>query len=113
MSLINDGEGDLMSRMVSSIIPPNLRKVFKFTHFNAMQAIVARQLLHTNDNMVIAAPTGSGKTVLHELAIMRLLLSFPPSTHPKFKCVFIAPNKALCQQRFQELNFSFGSLGLS
>jgi ATP-dependent DNA helicase HFM1/MER3 len=40
--------------------------------------------------MVIAAPTGSGKTVVHELAILRLLIS---AEGKDIKCVFIAPNK--------------------
>jgi ATP-dependent DNA helicase HFM1/MER3 len=59
--------------------------------------------------MVVAAPTGSGKTMVHELAIMRLLLS---GDGRDMKCVFIAPNKALCQQRADEWQKSFGSLGL-
>jgi ATP-dependent DNA helicase HFM1/MER3 len=59
--------------------------------------------------MVVAAPTGSGKTVVHELAIMRLLLN---GEGRDMKCVFIAPNKALCQQRAAEWSKSFGSMGL-
>ena len=77
-----------------------------------MQSIVLSQLLNSNENMVIAAPTGSGKTVLHELAIVGLLCHRTPDEIRRIKCVFIAPNKALCQQRFQEWNFSFGNLGL-
>jgi ATP-dependent DNA helicase HFM1/MER3 len=60
--------------------------------------------------MVIAAPTGSGKTVVHELAILRLLIT--SADHRDIKCVFIAPNKALCQQRVIEWGKSFGALGL-
>lgn len=60
-------------------------------------------------NMVVSAPTGSGKTVIHELAIVRLLSQRPASD---IKCVFIAPNKALCQQRTAEWTASFGKLGL-
>ena len=59
--------------------------------------------------MVIAAPTGSGKTVVHELAVLRLLLTVDVR---EIKCVFIAPNKALCQQRCDEWQKKFGSLGL-
>jgi ATP-dependent DNA helicase HFM1/MER3 len=59
--------------------------------------------------MVIAAPTGSGKTVVHELAILRLLLN---ADVRDIKCVFIAPNKALCQQKCTEWQQSFGDVGL-
>ena len=60
-------------------------------------------------NMVIAAPTGSGKTVVHELAVLRLLLT---TNIRDIKCVFIAPNKALCQQRCVEWQKSFGNHGV-
>lgn len=59
--------------------------------------------------MVIAAPTGSGKTVVHELAVLRLLLT---KDIRDIKCVFIAPNKALCQQRCEEWQNIFGNVGL-
>jgi replicative superfamily II helicase len=32
--------------------------VFKYEKFNPMQSIVAEQLLNSNENVVIAAPTG-------------------------------------------------------
>jgi ATP-dependent DNA helicase HFM1/MER3 len=59
--------------------------------------------------MVIAAPTGSGKTVIHELAVLRLLLTKEIRV---IKCVFIAPNKAICQQRCEEWQNIFGKVGL-
>jgi ATP-dependent DNA helicase HFM1/MER3 len=72
---------------------------------------VARQLLESNENVVVAAPTGSGKTVLHELAILRLLICRPDRS--KLKCVLITPNKALCQQRVHQWHRSFEKVGLS
>lgn len=58
------------------------------------------------------APTGSGKTVLFELAIIRLLME---TTEPwrNVKAVYMAPIKALCSQRFEDWNKKFGPLGLS
>jgi replicative superfamily II helicase len=47
--------------------------------------------------------------VIHELAIIRLLMELPKTD---IKCVLIAPNKALCQQRLVEWQSSFGSLGV-
>ena len=37
-------------------------------------ALVCYQVLYTGKNFVACAPTGSGKTVLFELAIIRLLM---------------------------------------
>mmetsp|Transcript_13206 Transcript_13206/g.11953 ORF Transcript_13206/g.11953 Transcript_13206/m.11953 type:complete len:208 (-) Transcript_13206:1390-2013(-) len=59
--------------------------------------------------MVIAAPTGSGKTVLFEMAIVRAILSIQSNN---FKCLLIAPSKALCQQRVTEWSKCFNEIGL-
>jgi replicative superfamily II helicase len=38
-----------------------------------------------DDNVLVAAPTGSGKTVLAELAIMRALIK-----NPNARCVYVS-----------------------
>ncbi|CAB1325909.1 unnamed protein product [Coregonus sp. 'balchen'] len=69
-------------------------------------------VLYTGKNFVACAPTGSGKTVLFELAIIRLLME---TTDPlrNIKAVYMAPIKALCSQRFEDWKKKFGPLGLS
>eukprot|EP01035_Chromulina_nebulosa_P017164 gene17164-22679_t len=74
-----------------------------------MQSKIASQVLQTDENMVIAAPTGSGKTVLFEMAIVRAISSIPSNN---FKCLLIAPSKALCQQRVIEWSKCFNEVGL-
>ena len=54
---------------------PTLRSIFGFPKFNALQSVLAKQVLDSNENLTVAAPTGSGKTVIMELAICRLLLA--------------------------------------
>lgn len=101
-----ESESDELS--VSDVVhDKKLAKVFKHAKFNSMQSIIARQVIGTSDNMVIAAPTGSGKTVIHELAILRCLIE-QKNTKPKI--LFIAPNKALCQQRCAEWQKTFGQI---
>lgn len=39
-----------------------------------LECLVCSQVLYTGKNFVACAPTGSGKTVLFELAIIRLLM---------------------------------------
>lgn len=59
--------------------------------------------------MVVAAPTGCGKTVIHELAIIRLMIKY---TSRQMKIIYVAPNKALCQQKVDEWMTKFGPFGL-
>ncbi|XP_009952005.1 PREDICTED: probable ATP-dependent DNA helicase HFM1, partial [Leptosomus discolor] len=69
-------------------------------------------LLYTDRNFVISAPTGSGKTVMFELAITRLLME-APLPWLNIKVVYMAPIKALCSQRFDDWKEKFGPIGLS
>jgi ATP-dependent DNA helicase HFM1/MER3 len=95
--------------LVKERIPSAVQNVFPFKQFNEMQTALIHQSLETDENMVIAAPSGSGKTVILELAICREFLQHGNSS---LKCIYIAPNKALCQQRFFDWNLKFSTLGL-
>lgn len=63
----------------------------------------------TNENLVVAAPTGSGKTVVLEMAICKLLLE---SKTDQYKIVYMAPTKALCSERQRDWQAKFASLDL-
>lgn len=45
-------------------------------YFNSLQSECFSICYHSDINMVVSAPTGSGKTVLFELCILRLLSRF-------------------------------------
>lgn len=45
-------------------------------YFNSLQSECFPVCFHSDVNMVVSAPTGSGKTVLFELCILRLLSRF-------------------------------------
>ena len=51
-------------------------------------------LYHTDCNVLIGAPTGSGKTIMSELAMLRVFKEYP-----KKKVIYIAPLKALAKER--------------
>ena len=44
----------------------------KFAYFNPIQTQVFHTLYHTDSNVLIGAPTGSGKTIMSELAMLRV-----------------------------------------
>jgi Lhr-like helicase len=57
-------------------------------------------------NVLVGAPTGSGKTITGELAILRLL-----NEHPGAKTIYIAPLKALARERLLDWQRKLGGRG--
>ncbi|XP_012911614.1 probable ATP-dependent DNA helicase HFM1 isoform X3 [Mustela putorius furo] len=106
-------ENDTDSLKAVTEIPAKFRSVFKeFPYFNYIQSKAFDDLLYTDRNFVICAPTGSGKTVVFELAITRLLMEVP-LPWSNIKIVYMAPIKALCSQRFDDWKEKFGPIGLN
>ncbi|KAJ1961373.1 ATP-dependent DNA helicase MER3, partial [Dispira parvispora] len=64
-------------------------------------------LMYCDDNIVVSAPTGSGKTCLFELALVQL---FQRHEH-QCKAIYMAPTKALCSERCVDWQRRFGALG--
>ncbi|KAG1756350.1 DEAD-domain-containing protein, partial [Suillus paluster] len=100
-----------------SELPDMFRGVFKFGVFNAIQSIcfdAVSFIKLRSDYLSLSehvAPTGSGKTVLFELSIIRMVTD-PSSTNQAAKCVYVAPTKALCSEKYKEWTSKFGSLGI-
>ena len=51
-------------------------ELYACRYFNSLQSECFPVCFHSDANMVVSAPTGSGKTVLFELCILRLLSRF-------------------------------------
>ena len=78
-----------------------------------MQSESFEQIYKTDDNCVISSPTGSGKTVVFELAIIKLLtlkLNNPDYNIKNSKILYMAPTKALCNERYDDWCNKFKSL---
>ena len=94
------------------------RQAFNYRNFNAMQSIVCESVLRSNDNITVASPTGSGKTAIFELAIVKMFdddrnkfkSNSLASTRMKPKAIYLAPSKSLVQERIAAWNHKFGSL---
>ena len=77
---------DLQPLPISAI--PNRKLYADFNMFNAIQTQTFSSLYQTDENILVCAPSGSGKTVLAEFAILRLM-----STQADGKCIYIAPKE--------------------
>lgn len=89
----------------------------KFNCFNHFQSTMVDALSESDNNVVVSAPTGAGKSTIFELAIARFLsvdlrargqqgraldstsLSLVSKAR---KIVYIAPSKALCEERYND-----------
>ena len=84
---------------------PDFADVFPFEEFNRMQRAALPAVLDSEENVVVSAPTASGKTALAELAICRTLRSDGTA-------LFVAPLRALTNEkeseweRFEDLGYS-------
>ena len=86
------------------VLSSRLQKLYDFAFFNSIQTQCFHAFYHQNDNIFLGAPTGSGKTVCAELAMIQLLQS--PKLH-RGKIVYIAPLKALVRERLKDWSARF------
>eukprot|EP00002_Diphylleia_rotans_P001075 TRINITY_DN10590_c0_g1_i1.p1 TRINITY_DN10590_c0_g1~~TRINITY_DN10590_c0_g1_i1.p1 ORF type:complete len:1715 (+),score=334.69 TRINITY_DN10590_c0_g1_i1:82-5226(+) len=78
------------------------QSIFKFTHFNPVQTQFFYVTYHTDNNILLGAPTGSGKTVCAELCTLRVMKETPGK-----KVIYIAPLKALVRERMKDWKRKF------
>jgi ATP-dependent DNA helicase HFM1/MER3 len=90
-------------------LPDRLRTVFPYPTFNAVQSKCFDTVFRTDDNFVLASPTGSGKTVILELAVCRAIAT---NATGQYKVVYQAPTKALCSERQRDWEAKFHKMGL-
>uniref|UniRef100_A0A4W6EQU9 Activating signal cointegrator 1 complex subunit 3 n=1 Tax=Lates calcarifer TaxID=8187 RepID=A0A4W6EQU9_LATCA len=79
---------DLQPLPVTALGNRQYESLYKFTHFNPIQTQIFHTLYHTDTNVLLGAPTGSGKTIAAEMAM--------------FRVVYIAPLKALVRERIED-----------
>ena len=63
--------------------------------FNSLSVhVVFNALYSTQDNVLVAAPTGSGKTICAEFAVLKLFSDMPETA----KAVYVTPYPSLAKQ---------------
>ncbi len=102
------------------------KRTFKgYTYMNRMQSLVYPVAYKTNENMLICAPTGAGKTDAAMLAILNAIghnLTPNPTDKPDaneftvnsedFKIIYVAPMKALAAEITEKLGKRLAWLGI-
>ncbi|XP_023246702.1 activating signal cointegrator 1 complex subunit 3 [Copidosoma floridanum] len=96
---------ELQPLPVTALNASEFQKLYKFTHFNPIQTQIFHCLYHTDHNVLLGAPTGSGKTIAAEIAMMRVF-----KNEPDRKVVYIAPLKALVRERMKDWTKRLGGL---
>ena len=80
------------------VLPEEYHVLYKkYNQFNAVQTQIFYAMYHTDQNVFLGAPTGSGKTIAAEMAILRVFEQYPGK-----KVVYIAPLKALVKERLRD-----------
>lgn len=101
---------------VTSLFAPPMDKLWtgKFQEFNHFQSEMVKWMYDTDDNVVVSAPTGAGKSTIFEIAMAKfftmdlLAQDATMSSHQTHalskarKIVYIAPSKALCEERYDD-----------
>ena len=67
---------DLQPLPVTALDDVRLETLYNFSHFNPIQTQIFHVLYHTDCNVLLGAPTGSGKTIAAELAIFRVFREY-------------------------------------
>ena len=98
--------GNIAAKNIDDAFPPWAQEVFKTTAtatLNPMQSKVYDCAFLTDNNMLVCAPTGAGKTNIAMMAILRAIAAvYDGKAHSfdlsKIKMVYVAPMKALVQE---------------
>lgn len=86
-----------------------------YSHLNKVQSKVFYRAYHTNENLLICAPTGCGKTLTALTAILREIGQHYQDgvlRKEEFKIIYIAPMKALAQEMVTNFSQRLQPLGL-
>lgn len=103
---------DLQPLLVSALEKDGFADMFTgFKSFNPVQTQVFQSLYNSDDNVLVGAPMGSGKTATCEFAILRVLLKINNGELPEnAKVVYMAPTADIARERLGDWRARFGKL---
>ncbi|XP_049883156.1 putative U5 small nuclear ribonucleoprotein 200 kDa helicase [Pectinophora gossypiella] len=96
---------DLQPLPISALRNPKFEELYNdvFPQFNPVQTQVFNAIYNSDDNVFVGAPGGSGKSVLAELALLRLLAAGGG------RAVYLLPKDALADIAFADCYHKFGA----
>ncbi|KAF5297298.1 hypothetical protein FQA39_LY12137 [Lamprigera yunnana] len=98
---------ELRPLSIEALDNPVYQSLYNFSHFNPVQTQIFHALYHRDENILLGAPTGSGKTIAAEICMFRLF-----NKTQNLKVVYIAPLKSLVRERVEDWKKRFdGYLG--
>ncbi|XP_045541112.1 putative U5 small nuclear ribonucleoprotein 200 kDa helicase [Papilio machaon] len=97
---------DLQPLPVTALRNNNYEALYSdiFPQFNPVQTQVFNAVYNSDDNVFVGAPSGSGKSVIAELALLRLL-----SSNAGGRAVYLLPKDALADIVFADWYHKFGT----
>ncbi|KAL6142963.1 hypothetical protein ACLB2K_061238 [Fragaria x ananassa] len=102
---------DLQPLPVTALRNPLYESLYQdFKQFNPVQTQVFNVLYNSDDNALVAAPTGSGKTICAEFAVLR---NHQKASESGMRVVYIAPVDGLAKERHTDWKKKFGPKGLN
>ncbi|GKY92360.1 hypothetical protein MPSEU_000206900 [Mayamaea pseudoterrestris] len=96
---------DLQPLQPSAVGPASLARLFTVQKFNPIQTQTFHELYRTDQNCLICAASGSGKSICAELAIIRML-----TVNADGVCVYVAPTDEIADPVYDKWKKMFGSI---
>ncbi|CAK9298582.1 unnamed protein product [Gordionus sp. m RMFG-2023] len=104
---------DLQPLPLSALRNPKFEILYKdkLTFFNPIQTQVFNAIYNSDDNVFVGAPTGSGKTICAEFALLRMFSRTQDGAMDTVgKAVYVTPFDCLAEQIYSDWSHKFGTI---
>ncbi|MCA9459149.1 MAG: DEAD/DEAH box helicase [Nanoarchaeota archaeon] len=96
-----------MTEQILDQIPANIKKILDEQNIKELrpsqEKSIQKGLFKNNHNQIVCTPTGSGKTLVAELAMLDIILN------KQKKVIYIVPLKALASEKYKEFQELYGN----